>query len=311
MTLPRHRLGLTIPVSGIPLDELGPLVRRAEAAGYDDLWSEEATGTDGITPLAAAATWTERMRLVTGIVSPQLRGRALLAQTSVALAELSGGRFVLGLGSSSRPIVEHFNGSTLGKPLEVMRESITYLRAAFAGERVEGGFRLERPPAASIPIMVAALRGKMLELAAELGDGAFTNFLPSSGVQQVVEAFGRPDKELACRCFCFLGPEDEAVAKASRLLAAYGSVPGYAKFFRWLGWGERIDPMVEAWDAGDRKRALELVPPELVKEIFFTGPPEAHRERLGAMQQAGIGTPVLAFYGTPDQVEEAIDALAP
>src|SRR5438874_12092803 len=103
-------------------------LRRAEAAGYDDLWSAESTGYDGFTPLALGAAWTERMRLGTGVVNPYTRGPALLAQHAAALAEASRGRFVLGLGSSSNVIVERWNGVPFEKPLTRVRQAVETLR---------------------------------------------------------------------------------------------------------------------------------------------------------------------------------------
>jgi alkanesulfonate monooxygenase SsuD/methylene tetrahydromethanopterin reductase-like flavin-dependent oxidoreductase (luciferase family) len=244
-------------------------------------------------------------------VNPYTRGPAVLAQHCAALSDVSGGRFVLGLGSSSNVIVEKWNGVPFEKPLTRMREAIEGLRPVLAGDRGPGGFRLETPPAAPVPIVVAALRGKMLGLARELGDGAFTNFLPLSGTKQVAEAFGAPDKELVCRFFCFPAPEEEALGAARRMLVAYATVPVYAAFFRWLGWGERIDPMVSAWEAGDRARALELVPDELVREVFLFGDGDAQRERLRAFADGGITTFVLAPVCEPAQVPDFIDAMAP
>src|SRR5215471_19454206 len=100
------RMGLTIPAQGMDLRNLPELARRAEAAGYESLWSAEATEHDGFTPLAIAATATSHVRLVTGIVSVYTRGPALLAQSAAALSQLSGGRFTLGLGASSNVIVQ-------------------------------------------------------------------------------------------------------------------------------------------------------------------------------------------------------------
>src|SRR5262245_19692280 len=196
------RWGLTVPFGGVSLADHGELFRRAEAAGYDDLWSAETLGPDGFTPLAAAAVQTERMRLVTGIVNPFTRGPALLAQHAAALSGLSRGRFVLGLGSSSNVIVERWNEVPFEEPLTKGREAVDTMRAVRGGGRGPGGFRLETPPAHEVPIVVAALRGKMLALAAEVADGAFTNLVPLSDLDQVVEAYGAPDKELACRLFC-------------------------------------------------------------------------------------------------------------
>ena len=309
--MPELRWGLTLPFAGVPLAAHSDLFRRAEALGYDDLWTGETNGSDGFTPLALAAAHTERLRLGTGIVNPYTRGLAVLAQHAAALADASRGRFVLGLGSSSNVIVERWNQVPFEKPLTRMREAIEALRPVLVGERGPGGFRLEQPPAHEIPIVVAALRGKMLRLAAELGDGAFTNFLPLSGVGQVVEAFGAPGKELVCRFFCLPQPEAEGMATAKFMFAAYGTVPVYAAFFAWLGWGEQLAPTLEAWQAGDRKRALELVPEDLVREIFVFGPAEAMRERLAQFASGGITTLVLSPICGPAEVPALIDALAP
>lgn len=304
------RTALTVPFTGVPLKDLPALARRAEEAGYESLWSQEATELDGFTPLAVAAQHTERVRLVTGIVSVYTRGPALLAQSATALAELSSGRFTLGLGASSNVIVEQWNGIPFERPLARVRTTVDYLRRAFAGERVDGGFKLNPPPAEPIPIVLAALRDRMLGLARDHADGAFTNFLPLSGVSRVVEAFGAPDKELACRFFSIDGPEEEALVTAKRILVAYATVPVYSEFFRWLGWSEEIDPVVAAWAAGDRKGALELAPEQLIREIFLLGPVEAQQERLALFADGGIDTAVLTLICPPERTADVIDAFA-
>ena len=300
------RLGLTLPFAGVPLAEHERLVRRAEAAGYDDLWTGETNGSDGFTPLALAAAWTSTMRLGTGVVNPFTRGPAVLAQHAAALADASGGRFVLGLGSSSDVIVERWNQRPFEKPLTHVRESVLQLREVLAGGRGAGGFKLETPPAEPVPIVIAALRDRMLRLGGELGDGTFVNFLPLSATEHVVstiqEGAGGPT-EVVCRFFCIPG---DGLDVARFMFAAYGTVPVYEAFFRALGWGEAIDPMVEAWRAGDRKLALEKVPEDLLREIFIFGDPGAMKERLGEFGARGITTLVLTPIGA-----DLIDELAP
>ena len=305
------RIGLTVPFQGVPLDELGPLAARAEAAGYESLWSAESSELDGITPLVVAALRTERVRLVTGIVSVYTRGPAILAQTAAALAQLSGGRFVLGLGASSNVIVENWNGIPFERPLARVRETVEYLRPVLSGERGPGGFKLGTPPGYPVPIILAALRGRMLRLAARIADGAFTNFLPLANAKQVVAEFAAPDKELACRFFSVLGPEEDALAVAKRVFCAYATVPVYTEFFRWLGRGEEIEPLLEAWNAGDRKRALELAPERLVRDVFLLGPVDEQRERIAAFGDAGITTAVLVPFCPPERLSATIDAFAP
>jgi probable F420-dependent oxidoreductase len=305
------RCALSFPFRGVPLAQHAPLLRRVEALGYDDVWAEEADTVDAVTPLALAATCTERVRLVTGVVNPFTRGPAVLAQTAAALADLSGDRFVLGLGSSSNVIVENWNGMPFERPLSRMRTTVALLRRILDGQRSEGGFGLSAPPAKRVSIIVAALRPKMLALAAELADGACTNLLPLSSVDRVVEAFGTPGKELAGAFYSVVGPEDEALRVAKRHFTAYATVPVYSAYLRWLGWADEITPMVEAWRMGDRRRALELVPETLVRDIFLIGPLEAQRERLEEFRRRGVTTTVLAFSCPPDRLSRTIEAFAP
>src|SRR3954471_9240809 len=308
-----QRWGLTLPLPATPLGASEELVKGAEAAGYTDLWSGETNGPDGFTPLALSATWTEQARLGTGVVGVFQRGPALLAQEAAALADASNGRFVLGIGSSSDRIVEGWNGIPFEKPLSRVRETLEFLRTALDGERTESGFKLESAPAQRVPIVLAALRGRMLELAAERGDGAFTNFLPLGGLPKVTAQLGDAPEgfELLCRFFCIPG-EREAVEPLARFMfSSYITVPVYAAFYRWLGYGEQIEPMVSAWEAGDRQAAATAAPWELIEDMFIFGTPEQMKERLAAFVAGGIPLPILTPIVTPDKLAETIDALAP
>jgi probable F420-dependent oxidoreductase len=313
--VPKLRWGLTLPFIGVPLADHEPLVRRAEAGGYDDLWTGETNAADGFTPLALAAVWTERMRLGTGVVNPFTRGPAVLAQHSAALADASGGRFVLGLGASSNVIVENWNRVRFEKPLSRVRDTVPVLREVLAGGRGPGGFKLETAPSHPIPIAIAALRDRMLRLGGELGDGTFVNLVPLSATEHVVArvregeaAAGRDETEVICRFFCIPG---EGLDVARFAFTAYATVPVYEAFFRSLGWGEAIDPVIAAWRDGDRKLALSRVPEELIREIFILGEPAAMRERLGEFAARGVTTFVLMPIAPPDLLPGLIDALAP
>ncbi|MFN8174146.1 MAG: LLM class F420-dependent oxidoreductase [Solirubrobacteraceae bacterium] len=317
--MPDVRWGLTLPLPGIPLRDHRTVVEAAESAGYDDLWTGETQGPDGFTPLALAAAWTSRMRLGTGVVNPFTRGPAVLAQHAAALQDASGGRFVLGLGSSSNVIVERWNGVPFERPLTKVRETVAALRPVLAGERGHGGFKLETAPERPVPIYVAALRDRMLRLGGEVGDGTFVNFLPRSAVGHVTgqirageEAAGKEpgSSDVVCRFFCIPQPAEEGLGLARFMFAAYGTVPVYEAFFRSLGWGDALDPMVEAWRGGDRKLALERAPDELITEIFVFGSPEEQLARLEEFVAGGITTPVLTPITAPADVPRLVAALA-
>jgi probable F420-dependent oxidoreductase len=308
-----ERWGLTLPLPGISLADHEEHVKAAEAAGYTDLWSGETAGPDGFTPLALSAAWTERMRLGTGIVGVFQRGPALLAQEAAALSSASRDRFVLGIGSSSDRIVEGWNDIPFEKPLSRVRETLDFLQTALAGERTATGFKLESPPAERIPIVLAALRGKMLQLAMERADGAFTNFLPLGGLPKVsAQLHDAPEGfELLCRFFCIPGEREQVEPLARFMFSSYITVPVYTAFYRWLGYGEQIDPMIAAWEAGDRQAAAAAAPWEAIEEMFIFGTPEEMKERLAAFVEGGITLPILTPIVTPDKLGETIAALAP
>lgn len=259
------------------------------------------------------------MRLGTGVVNPFTRGLPVLAQHAAALQDASDGRFCLGLGASSNVIVERWNQVPFERPLTRVREAVQVLRPVLAGERGPGGFRLEQPPATPVPIFVAALRDRMLTLGGEVGDGTFVNFLPVSAVEHVCQQIragergaGREEgsTEVVCRFFCIPGERDQALGVARFMFAAYATVPVYERFFRSLGWSDQLDPMVQAWGEGDRKRAAALAPEDLMREIFILGTPEEQHERLERFAAAGITTFVLTPIAPPDGVGDLIDALA-
>jgi probable F420-dependent oxidoreductase len=317
---PTTRWALTVPFNAVPLREHRALLEGAEAVGFTDLWSGETSGPDGFTPLALAAAWTAEMRLGTGVVNAFTRGPAVLAQHAAALQDASGGRFCLGIGSSSDVIVERWNQIPFEKPLTKVRETVEVLRAVLAGARGPGGFKLERAPEVPPPIYIAALRARMLRLGGALGDGTFVNFLPLSGVDTVLAEIRAGERDagkqegssdVLCRFFCIPQPAEQGMALARWMFSAYATVPVYEAFFRWLGWGEAIDPMVEAWRAGDRERARALAPEDLISEIFVFGSADEQKARLARFVEHGITTPVLTPICGPEELPATIDSLAP
>ncbi len=315
---------MTIPFDNLPLSEHADALRELADLGYTDVWSSEAGATDGFTPLALAAAWSPSLRLGTAIIPAYLRGPALLAQTVAAMAETAPGRFCLGVGTSSNVIVERWNGMAFDKPYQRVRDTVRFLRAALTGEKVTeqyetfrvNGFRLGRPPAHVPPILVAALRPGMLRLAGREGDGAIINWLAADDVPQVVEhvleGSGGQPKEIVARIFVLPMEDAEQARAIGRFaIASYLTVPVYTAFHEWLGRGDMLAPMLDAWRSGDRKAALAAIPDELVDSIIVHGSPEACREHVQRYVDNGVTTPVIALIGGVSDLSETLRALAP
>jgi probable F420-dependent oxidoreductase len=313
------RWGITLPLTGVPLAAHRDLVRSLPDLGYTDVWSAETAGTDAFTPLALVAEWAPELRLGTAIAPVYTRGPGLLAMTAATIAELAPDRFVLGIGSSSPVIVKDWNGLAFDEPFGRTRDTLRFLRAALAGDKVTETyptfgvrkFKLERPPKSPPRIMLAALRPGMLKLAATEADGAITNWLSAEDVRTVRGVIG-PDVELAARVFVCPTEDVEAARGLGRLLiSSYLTVPAYAAFHDWLGRKEILAPMHEAWAAGDRAAANAAIPDEVVDALVVHGSPAKCREHVARYVQNGLDTPAIAVLPTGADPVEMVRALAP
>jgi probable F420-dependent oxidoreductase len=313
------RWGITLPLTGVPLPAHRDFVRELADIGYTDVWSAETSGTDAFTPLALIAEWAPSLRLGTAIAPVYTRGPGLLAMTAATIAELAPGRFVLGIGSSSPVIVQDWNDIPFTEPFGRTRDMLRFLRAALSGAKVTEKyptfsvrkFRLERPPETPPKIMLAALRPRMLHLAATEADGAITNWLSAEDVRTVRAEIG-PDVELAARIFvCPTDDVDAARGLARLLISTYLNVPVYSAFHDWLGRAEILKPMHDAWAAGDRAAANAAIPDEIVDALVVHGTPAQCRERVAEYVANGLDTPVIALLPTSADPVEMVHALAP
>lgn len=313
------RWGITIPLPGAPLALHRGIVEELPDLGYTDVWTSEKAGTDAFTPLALASQWTEQLRLGTAVASVYTRGPALLAMNAATVAGLAPGRFVLGIGASSKVIVQGWNAAEYTTPLRRVRDTLRFLRPALRGEKVTetyetfsvDGFRLENPVDPVPPIAVAALRPEMLRLAAKEGDAAITNWLAPGDVCRIREEVGH-GVELAARIFV-CPTTDGALARrlGRRLVAGYLTVPAYAAFQDWLGRGEALRPMQDAWNRGDRREALELIPDEVVDDLVVHGAPEVCRDRIQSYVDSGLSTPIIALVPTGEDPVGHVRSLGP
>jgi probable F420-dependent oxidoreductase len=297
------------------------LVAELPALGYTDAWTAEVNGSDGFTPLALTADWAPDLRLGTAIIPVSTRGPGLLAMSAATLADLAPERFVLGIGASSPAIVERWNAGEFVKPYQRTRDTLRFLKKALAGEKVSEryetfevkGFKLERAPKVPPKIALAALRPRMLHLAAAEADGAITNWLSPEDVRTVRAEIG-PDVELSARLFVCVSEDADKVRELGRwMLASYLTVPVYAAFHDWLGRGEVLRPMHEAWAAGDRQAALKVIPDEVVDELIVHGDAATCRARVQRYVDNGLSTPILAPIpgGGEIPISQAVRDLSP
>ena len=317
MSVPQ-RHGITVPFEGISLAEHRSWYEELETLGYTDIWSAEAGGTDAFTPLALAAAWAPSLRLGTAIVPVFTRGAATLAQTVAAMCQAAPGRFALGIGTSSDVIVEQWNGMAFERPFHRVRDTIRFLRAALAGDKVTAeydtfavkGFRLGAAVPEMPPILVAALRPGMLKLAGAEGDGAIINWLSADDVKTVVPHVGE-GKEIVARIFVLPTTDRDLVRLVgSRAIAAYLNVPVYAKFHEWLGRGEMLAPMWDAWKAGDRAGATEVIPDSVLDDLIVWGSPEKCAEGVRTYADNGITTPAPMIIADPPTARATMQALS-
>jgi probable F420-dependent oxidoreductase len=313
------RYGITIPFEGVTLLEHREWFHRLADLGYTDVWSAEVDGADGFTPLTVAALSESRLNLGVAVTPAFTRGPGLLAMSIAAMAEVAGGRFTMGLGASSQPVVERWNGIAYEKPYQRTRDVLRFVKRALDGEKIDEvfetfeihGFKLSRPVIERPPILLGALRPGMLRLAGEEADGAILNWLAASDVAQCRAEVGE-NKIIAARLFVIpLEDADTARFIARRMISSYLTVNAYAEFHRWLGRGEALTPMWEAWSAGERKLANEVIPDLVVDELVIHGSFAECREHVQRYIEAGIEIPSIAIVPFGVDLKEAVEGLAP
>jgi probable F420-dependent oxidoreductase len=319
------RVAISLPAPGMDARACVELGRRAEREwGYDAIWLAETNGPESFALAGALAMATERATIGTAIVPVYNRTPAVLAMSAATVQQLAGGRFVLGLGSSSHAIVDDWNGIAFERPLQHVRESVAIVRQALAGEKTDfhgavlrsRGFRLGNVPKQPVPIYLGALRERMLRLAGEVGDGLIVNLFPVSALPKMLAAWragaaaaGREAEggEVVCR-FQVLVTDDLPFARNLVRMAfgGYVAAPVYNKFFAWCGFEAEARAVAEAFARRDRAGVAAAMSDDMVDRIAILGPAERCRERLAEFVAAGVTTPVLSPLAVDPRAIEAV-----
>ncbi|GBD10591.1 Putative coenzyme F420-dependent oxidoreductase [bacterium HR23] len=330
-----ERIGITPRLEDGDLSAVLGIAQEAEARGYHSIWVGEAWGREVFTCLTALALGTRRLHLASGIVNVFSRTPALVAMASATLDEVSGGRFILGLGASGQIVVEQWHGVPYQHPLQRTREYIEIVRLALSGQRVnyQGHFfRLQNfrlaftPRRANLPIFVAAMGPQNLRLTGELADGCIP-FLPSRSrfrevylrpLEEGARAKGRSLKDIEIAPYIITavsgdGASARALARAHVAYYIGGMGVYYNNLVRRYGYVEEAEAIRRAWQERNRERAASLVSDAMLDDLAIAGTPSQCRERLEAYKEAGVTLPILAFaHGSSrEMVREALAALAP
>lgn len=312
----------------------------AEKLGLDVCWVAEAWGADAVSPLGYLAARTETMLLGSGVLQLGTRSPVAIAQAAMTLAHLSGGRFLLGLGVSGPQVVEGLHGIPFGHPLGRMRETVEIVRRVFTGEKLAyagsqyriplpGGdgrpMRVSLPPV-SVPVYLASLSPKMLELTGEVADGWLgTSFVPEGAAAYFTHldaGLARAGRTRASLDIC-QGAEISLVTEAELAAAIAGrkkelafSLGGmgsatanfYHDAYSRQGWAEVAARVRERWLAGDRDGAAALVTDEMVLATTLVGTEDMIRARLATWRDAGVDT--VRLYPAGDTLAARLDTLA-
>jgi probable F420-dependent oxidoreductase len=309
-------LGISLPfVPTFTSDEFSALAREVEARGYRRAWMGESAGTDAVTVMTLVAAQTRRLEVATAVLPIQTRTPIVLAMTAATLGHIAPGRFSLGLGVSSRAIVEQWNGLTFVPGLAQMREAVQVIRGALSGERVNFAGRfytiknfrlLIPPPPRPVPIVLAALGDEALRLAGEIADGVLMNWIGPEGVPHALAQLeagakraGRTLDGFEIAAFirtCVTDAPDAARQTLARDITGYTTVDAYASYFRASGFADDVEAVQAAWHGGDRAGAPGKLSPRLLDALGVVGD-EAHcRARIAEFARSGLTMPVVVPF---------------
>lgn len=315
----KRRIAVTLPASPFVKDTVSR-VRWAEDHGYTDAWFGDGGAPDALTTAASLGGVAESIRIGVAVTPVYTRSPAVLAATANALGQILPGRFVLGLGSSSQTMMTGWHGIALDKPVTRVRETAQMVRSMLAGEKSNfdlvtlrsHGYR-QFPMDPRPPIYLAALRPKMIEMAAEVGDGVIFNLWPKGALPKMMEHVkigaeraGKDwrDLEIVNRAMVLVTDDKESARNRFRAaFAPYYATPVYNRFLAWAGYSTAAETIAEGWAQKDRGKTSGALTDELIDEIAIIGDEAECRERLRADADGGIHTHIIAPLTVGDSEE--------
>jgi probable F420-dependent oxidoreductase len=323
------RIGFALS-RGLPPAEIVECIKLAEELGYESAWVAEGHGGDQFATLAAAAAVTRRIQLGTSISSIFVRSVPTIAMAAATVDDLSQQRFILGLGSGHKVQVEPEHGIPYSQPVQRLRESIEIIRAllrdgvvSYKGQTVS----IERfdlwftPRRQAIPIYVAALFPKMLQVCGEIAQGVILTWSTLEAGRRATEniAIGAQragrraeDLDIASLLPCYITDDRRQAFDAMRPAVAFyaGFFPRYNRLMAESGFPEAARVIKAAWDRGGLDAATPEVPDALIDAISVTGTPAECRARVEAYRRSGITLPIISPRPSgPDPKQVVIEAL--
>jgi probable F420-dependent oxidoreductase len=316
---------------GVGAAELVELCVEAEGLGYRSAWLAEVAGPEAFALAGGVAAATTSMDLGVAVVPAATRSPTVLAMAAATVSQLAQGRtFALGVGASSRVIVERWHGADFDPPLQRVRDAVGAVQALLRGERDFTGptsrvsrFRAETGPAGPTPVYVGALGPRMLRMAGEIADGVCLNLMPAAAVPRQLaeiragaEEAGRalPDGFGVLARFHVVPCDDPAEGRAF-VRAAFGpyyAQPVYNRFLAWCGYPEEASEIAAGFASGDRDRVARALHDDLVDAIAPVGSPARIRSALEPFADAGIRTAALSLNApSAAEVSSSLRSLAP
>ena len=306
----------------LPMDAIPDLARAAEAHGFDCAWGGEANNKDPTVMLSAIAAVTTRLKVGSAIYHILGRTPATLALQAMGLDELSGGRFLLGIGSSN-PTIAKWHGQSFDRPLSRIQEYIEITRAAMRGEKLnfEGKFFTAqnfkmafKPSGRSIPIYVAAFGPKMTRLAGRISDGVLIIMANPTEISRIVaevkagalEAGKDPAKmEIICKVRCSIAPNYSVAREAlSHALTYYALADYYRDLLGRMGFAEEVEAMRLAWKAGGFHAARALITDRMFSSLPLVAATSAAQvvEQVQPYVEAGATRIILPYVAASDDI---------